>query len=251
LFAKGLKGGTVSRIINVGRAGIRRAYKRGELSSVPFIHDLPKSQKLAQTPRGRPMEVREIGRLFEATGSDTLRSYIIWLLVTAARKEAILDLTLERCHVADRLIVLNPVERQQTTKYRPTIRMPSVIVPLVQRLKAQYPPTTHVVGLKQTVLRSPHESWNYARNKAGLDDLVNSYSMRHTISRELNRRQVPMYEIQSALGHKPRDLEITSVYAPYNPSYLKAASKAIDSFFALLLADCLPMSDFMDNFPST
>lgn len=104
LFAKGMKGGTVSRIITVGRAALNRAYKRGTLESVPFIHDLPKAKKQASTPRGRPMSLIEINQLFNATPSETMRHYIVWLLATGARKEALLDLTLERCDTKNRLI---------------------------------------------------------------------------------------------------------------------------------------------------
>jgi len=249
LFNKGLRGGSVSRIITVGRAALNRAYKRGELSHVPFVHDLPKVQRQALEPRGRPMSRDEIAMLFGATPSNTMRMYIILLLATGARREALLDLTLDRCNVKDRLIQLNPHGRQQTKKYRPTIRMPEVIVPLIKRLKKAYSGTTHVIGLKQTPLLSPHQSWNYARKKAGLDKQVNSYSLRHTISRELSRRQVSMYEIKSHLGHKPHDLDITSVYAPYNPTYLKAAAQGIDAYFNDLCAVCEPISAFLNTFP--
>ncbi len=248
LFAKGMKGGTVSRVITVGRAALNRAYKRGTLESVPFIHDLPKSKKQAVAPRGRPMSVNDIARLFEATPSETMRYYIIWLLATGARKEALLDLTLERCDTDNRLIQLNPAGRRQTTKYRPTIRMPEILVPIVKALKAEYPLSTHIVGLKNVRLGSPHESWNYARDKAGLDKQVNSYSLRHTISRELSKRQVSIYEIKSHLGHKPQDLDITAVYAPYNPSFLKDAAEGIDSFFVELRAVSVPIDSFLKSF---
>jgi len=248
LFAKGMKGGTVSRVITVGRAALNRAYKRGTLESVPFIHDLPKTKKQATAPRGRPMSLAEISQLFAATPSETMRHYIVWLLATGARKEALLDLTLERCDTENRLIELNPNGRRQTTKYRPTIRMPEVLVPIVNRLKADYPLNTHIIGLKQTRLGSPHESWNYAREKAGLDNQVNSYSLRHTISRELSKRQVSIYEIKSHLGHKPQELDITSVYAPYNPSFLKAAAEGIDSFFDELRAVSVPIDNFLNTF---
>ena len=248
LFAKGMKGGTVSRVITVGRAALNRAYKRGTLESVPFIHDLPKIKRQATAPRGRPMSLIEISQLFNATPSETMRHYIVWLLATGARKEALLDLTLDRCDTENRLIELNPNGRRQTTKYRPTIRMPEVLVPIVTKLKTDYPVSTHVIGLKQTRLGSPHESWNYARNKAGLDNQVNSYSLRHTISRELSKRQVSIYEIKSHLGHKPQELDITSVYAPYNPSFLKAAAEGIDSFFDELRAVSVPIDNFLNAF---
>ncbi len=45
LFNKNMRGESVSRVITVGRAALNRAYKRGELSHTPFIHDLPKVQK--------------------------------------------------------------------------------------------------------------------------------------------------------------------------------------------------------------
>ena len=126
--------------------------------------------------------------------------------------------------------------------------MPEVLVPIVNKLKTDYPLNTHIIGLKQTRLGSPHESWNYAREKAGLDNQVNSYSLRHTISRELSRRQVSIYEIKSHLGHKPQELDITSVYAPYNPSFLKAAAEGIDSFFDELRAVSVPIDNFLNAF---
>lgn len=59
-----------------------------------------------------------------------------------------------------------------------------------------------------------------------------------------------MYEIKSHLGHKPQDLDITSVYAPYNPTYLKAAAQGIDAFFDDLRAVSVPISEFLDDFPT-
>ena len=79
---------------------------------------------------------------------------------------------------------------------------------------------------------------------------VNSYSLSHTISRELSRRQVSIYEIKSHLGHKPQDLDITSVYTPYNPTYLKAAAEGIDDYFDDLRAVCVPISEFLEIFPT-
>jgi len=60
-----------------------------------------------------------------------------------------------------------------------------------------------------------------------------------------------MYEIKSHLGHKPIDLDITSIYAPYNSTYLKAAAQDIDAFLGDLRAVCVPISELLDTFPTS
>ena len=58
---------------------------------------------------------------------------------------------------------------------------------------------------------------------------------------------VAIYEIKSHLGHKPQDLDITSVYTPYNPTYLKAAAEGIDDYFDDLRADFGVFGDIPDT----
>ncbi len=153
------------------------------------------------------------------------------MIATAGRPDAIKDLTLDRLDVKNRLIILNPSDRQQTTKYRPTLRMPESIVPLVERLKSEYPSETYVIGLGSQKINHIRTSWRGARARAGLDKQVNPYSIRHTMARWLRKEGVSGWEVSAQLGHKRSDLSITEIYAPYDPTYLNEAVKAIDTLF--------------------
>lgn len=230
---KGMKGTSVSRVLGVGRAAINYAWKRGEIKNVPFILGISKEDKEASPPKGRPMEIEEISELFGATQNPKLKMFIVLMLATAGRPDAIRELTVGQCDVQNRLIHLNPKDRQQTTKYRPTVRMPENIVPLIESYHGM-PSETCLVGGAPTPLKSVRTTWRTARKNANLDDHVNPYSLRHTMARWLRKQGVPPWEISSQLGHKRQELSITEVYAPYDPTYLSEATKAIDYFFAEL-----------------
>ena len=246
LQEKGLKATGISRVLSVGRAAINRAWKRGEIDSPPFIHEVATAQdKKAAPPLGRALEPREISALFEAASYDALRTFIVMLIATGARPIAILELTLERCDVENRLLTLNPQGRVQNKKYRPTLRMPESIVPLLQSLHDRYPPDVHVIGESDSPILSVKRSWNTARKKAGLDDQVRPYSIRHTMARWLRKQGVPAWEVAAQLGHKQQGLGITEIYAPHDPSYLSKSTMAIDSFFAHLRSSCVALDDFL------
>ena len=92
LESLGIKRSTIQRTINIGKAAISRAFKRGELSAMPFIVSVTVK---GHPPKGRPMEVAEIARLY-VESAPHLQTYIRWTLGTAARPEAVLDLRSEQ-----------------------------------------------------------------------------------------------------------------------------------------------------------
>lgn len=235
LFSKGKKPSSVSRVLSAGRAAINRAWKRGEIKAAPFIPDVPKKGRDESQPRGRPLEVAEMAALLDATRHPHLQRFMLFMIAAAARPDAIRDLTIGRCDLDSRLIILNPDGRKQTSKFRPTVRMPESIVPLVETLKAKGP-DFYIVGFGNKPVASVKSGWRTARAKAGLDDQVNPYSIRHTMARWMRKEGVPAWEVSAQLGHKRQEMSITEVYAPYDPAYLEAAQRAIDSFFAQLRA---------------
>lgn len=245
LMDKGMKATTVSRVLVAGRAAVNRAWKRGEIASAPFIHNVAQDERESAPPRGRPMEVEEIARLVEAAKQPRLRRFIVFMLATAGRPDAIRELTVDRCEIKARVIRLNPRMRAQTTKYRPTVRMPESIVPLVRSLR-DTSGITHVVGGKRYV-HSVRTAWRRARADAELDEQVNPYSLRHTMARRLRMEGVSAWEVSAQLGHKRSDLSITEIYAPYDPTYLKDAARAIDSFFAELRANCVLVDEMLEG----
>ncbi|WP_417449563.1 tyrosine-type recombinase/integrase [Kordiimonas sp.] len=170
--------------------------------------------------------------------------FIILMIATAARPDAIRELTRGQCDVKSRLIKLNPNERAQTKKYRPTLRMPESIVPVIKRFDADAP-EVYLVGGSDEMLKSVRTTWLTARKNAKLDDQVNPYSLRHTMARWLRKSGVPAWEVSAQLGHKRQDLSITEVYAPYDPGYLGEATKAIDTFFAELRANSVLVDEML------
>ena len=55
-----------------------------------------------------------------------------------------------------------------------------------------------------------------------------SYSIRHTLARELRKRRVPTEQISLFLGHLPSGVAATtSIYAPYDPGFLSDAMATI------------------------
>ena len=237
LREKGMQGSTINRVLAAGKAAINRAWKRGEIASAPFIQAVTDSN--TAPPLGRVMSIDEIGQLYAATCYEPLRWFITLLLATAGRPAAIRELTLERCQIDDRLIALNPTGRPQTKKYRPTLRMPESIVPALKKLREHYPPRVFIVGLSDQPVHSVKTAWRSARRRAGLDQQVNPYSLRHTMARWLRQQSVPAWEVAAQLGHRRPGMTITEIYAPHDPAYLLASTKAIDAFFGELRASCV------------
>jgi integrase len=91
LYGLGIKGSTIRRTINIGKAAISRAFKRGELRSMPFVASVAVK---GHPPKGRPMQVEEVATLYRASVPH-LQAFIRWALGTAARPEAIIDLRSE------------------------------------------------------------------------------------------------------------------------------------------------------------
>ncbi len=183
---------------------------------------------------GRPLDVDEIAALIEVAPVH-LRDFIIWMIGTGARPDAILELTWEQVNRRDGVIQLNPPGRPQTSKYRPSVRLPKNLLPLVSQSISRGPVILYE-GKKVAAIRT---SWRKARENAGLDGEVQPYSLRHTVARWLRAHSVPVWEVAAQLGHSIQTHTITERYAPYDPAYLKAATAAIDTLLADLRSRCV------------
>ncbi|MEM9374640.1 MAG: tyrosine-type recombinase/integrase [Pseudomonadota bacterium] len=214
----------INRILMTGRAAINRAWKQGILTTAPFIKSLPVE---AAGPMGRPMEMEELRLFYHTAPSDHLKAFILWALGTAARPQAVLDLHSGRIDVERELIELNPIGRTQTKKHRPTVKLPPV---LKDHVKEGFQ-----VSFRDKPVMEIKTAWRNQRKICGFDDQVQPYSMRHTMARHLRASGVPAWEVAAQLGHKKREMSITEIYAPFDPSYLAQAVVAIDNFLRELL----------------
>ena len=226
---RGMKGATARRTITIGKAALNWAFKRGEITAVPYI-ELVKISKAP--PKGRPLSVAEVAMLLE-NADYHLKSFIVLMIATTARTKAVLELTFGQIDFEHDLIHLNQDNREQTNKYRPTVKLPLSIKPWLAAHKEQAPTETaiHFRGAPVSSIRS---AWRSLRTDLKLDDEVQPYSLRHTMARWLRKSSVPAWEVAAQLGHRMSDVSTTEIYAPFDPAYLKASTEAIDAFFCQL-----------------
>lgn len=231
IHQKGLKPNSAARIVSNGKTAINWAWKRGEIDHVPYF--LPIKNIGVVPPRGRPIDLTEIASLIRAATRPHLVDFIILMLATASRPDAILELTFDRCDFENGLIILNAPDRPQTKKHRPIVKMPDQVRTYLELLKAQSS-CEHVISFRGRPVKNLKTVWKTSRAKADLDDQVNPYSLRHTIARHLRRQSVPAWEVAAQLGHKVRGASTTEIYAPFDPTYLSQSKQAIDALFCQL-----------------
>ena len=214
----------INRILSSGKAAINRSWKQGMLTSAPYIKtlDIKKAE-----PKGRPISMDEIRYLYHTSVQPHLQAFILWALGTAARPDAVLDLHSNSIDLEHGIVSLNPPLREQTKKYRPTVKLPDTLRRTVT--------DGYQVTFRDKRLVSIKKAWRSHRDACGFDSKVNPYSLRHTIARHLRASGVPAWEVSAQLGHKRKDLSITEIYAPFDPSYLSNAVVAIDDFLAQVL----------------
>jgi integrase len=260
--SRGIADGTITRELTVLRSAVRRSQKRGVIVSAPFIIDPEDAEaKRNKDPKGRPLSIEEMARLFNAVKSQHGWMLLMILCNTLCRPGAAFDLTAsQRDHEHD-LLVLNPAGRKQTKKYRP-------VVPITNTLREQLdhhenemrtladakggryePKLDRYVSYAGRKIRGARTLMRDLRINAGFvlegktqmfrgkeksvgDPEVNLYSIRHTMGRELRKRRVPSDEISIMLGHLPMDVKrIDLVYSPFDPDFCRNAVAAIDAYF--------------------
>jgi len=223
---KKLSQSSVRNALMIGKSALNWAWKRGDIASVPYVQlvNPPKPE-----PKGRPLEVEEVARLLDAASEQHIRVLIAFMVGTAARTGAILDLGLNQIDLEYRLIDLNPKGREQTKKYRPTVKLPDQLVSYVEARK-QTSKSESLILYDGSAVDSVKRSWATTRAASGLEGNVQTYSFRHTIARWLRMQSVPAWEVAAQLGHKAPDYSTTEIYAPFDPAYLTKATGAIDLF---------------------
>ena len=223
---KGLSAASVRKSLIIGKSALNWAWKRGEISQVPYI-ELVKPPK--PEPKGRPLEIREVAELMRRSKDHHVSVLIAFMLGTAARTAAILELNLQQVDDERGLIMLNPEGRAQTKKYRPTVRLPQQLEPYIRARKNRnaFEP---LICYRSSGVASVKTAWNSIRKESKLAGNVQTYSFRHTMARWLRMKGVPAWEVASQLGHKTPEYSTTEIYAPYDPAHLSHAVEAIDDF---------------------
>ena len=224
LRAKGQVNTSINRNLAVAQSAINRAWKRGELKSRPHIQML---EKEASEPRGRPLEVAEIQKLINGAPSEHLVDFIYWMVGTAARPSAIVELTWEQVDFENGIIHLNAQGRKQNKKRRPSVKLPEALRNRYYN-KGNYPKSGAVISYNGEAVKSVRTAWRRTRTKVGLDNKVNMYSLRHTAARWMRKEGVPAWDVSAQLGHKSREFSMTERYAPYSPDHMEKSVVALN-----------------------
>jgi len=191
--------------------------KRGELAApVPFV-ELPEG-----AGRDRVLTVDKLARLHEAAVPH-LRDFILLSIGTCARPGAVLELTRFQGDLAAGLIDLNPPGRRQTKKRRPVVPLLSALRPIIAKSEG------HLVTFRKRPMASVRRSWNEARERAGLDEDVVPYTLRHTAATEMSARGVPDGQVAVYLGHDMAGHHTTARYVRRRPEYLAEGAAALEA----------------------
>ena len=210
--------GTVKRVLGATKAAVTWAWKNGELDRpMPFL-SLPEGQG-----RERVLSLAEIARLWDAEMPDHVRMFFVLLIGTAARPQAILQLTRFQCDLERGTINLNPPGRVQTKKRRPILPLPGFLRPWIASVKAG-----PVVAWRGRAVIKINGAFQTVRDAAGLDAEVVPYAIRHTIATEMRARGVPELELAGFLGHAMPNFRTTGRYTHVAPDHLAIARKAVE-----------------------
>lgn len=229
-LAAGVKSGTVRTELAYLVAAINFAAKRPhrliDASVATYVLEglnLP----AASPPRGRWLLTEEVERLRAAARSFNGvqgQPSRVWLFIdialeTAARKQAILDLTWDRVDFGTGMIDFEVPGDEHTSKRRVSVPM-SERLDAVLTMASTWRASKHVLGL------APIDYFfSIVVQRAGLGPDVTPHTLRHTAATNMARRGVPLHTIAGVLGNSIAVVEKT--YAKHCPGALKAAVDTI------------------------
>lgn len=223
-----LSDGYIKRVLTVGKSALNRAYKEGEIDTVPFV--IPGQDSVS---REQVLSVDESEALWAAATQPHERMYLALAYGTLARPETILALRRELVDFDRRLLNMNPPGRRQTKKYRPTVPVCDFLLPWLERS-----PDGPLVQWRGREIASFKTAWRKMRAAAGLPSDTVPKVIRHTMATHLRASGVDAAQIQGMLGHKAYSGK-TEVYARYQPDFLGQAVAAIDGYMNALRVSCV------------
>lgn len=209
---------TVRNELAVIRAALNWAEKQKLIGKAPFIQ-MP---RLPASSVGH-LSKAEFRRLLDNAQAPHIRIFLQLAVGTGARTNALLDLTWDRVDFDGNIIILNPQDRVQTSKYRATVPMNGQLRAALLEAKAGAL-SDYVVEHGRERVASIKNGFKAAARRAGL--IATPHMMRHSAAVWMAMENVPFSQIAQFLGHT--DSRITErVYARFSPSFLSNAAEAL------------------------
>jgi len=210
---------TVRNELAVIRAALNWAEKTKLIGKAPFVQ-MP---KLPASNVGH-ISKAQFRQLLENALAPHIKLFLQIAVGTGARTNAILDLTWDRVDFERNVIILNPIERVQTSKYRATVTMNGQLRAALEAAK-EGALSDYVIEHGRERVASIKNGFKAAAKRAGLK--VTPHMMRHSAAVWMAEANIPMTQIAQFLGHT--DSRITErVYARFSPSFLADAAAALE-----------------------
>lgn len=210
---------TVRNELAVIRAALNWAQKNKLIGQAPFI-------QMPSIPASNVghLSKAEFRRLVDAAIAPHVKIFMKLAVGTGARTNAILDLTWDRVDFERNVIILNPIERVQTSKYRATVPMNGQLRDALLEAK-EGALSDYVVEHGRERVASIKNGFKAAARRAGLT--VTPHMMRHSAAVWMAEANTPFSQIAQFLGHT--DSRITErVYSRFSPSFLAGAAAALE-----------------------
>jgi len=207
-----------------------------ELNHLRIVMNWAKKEKLIQTsptvvtpsqpaPLERYLTRAEFDRLWDGCSAPHMQTALALMIATAARIEAVLELTWDRVDFERGLIHLhNPFVAKK--------RKGRAVVPINDDLRAALSVakmasrTEYVVEYGGERVKSIRTAFSAAVRRAGLSDDVTPHVLRHTAAVWMAEGGTAIEEIAQYMGHE--NTETTrKVYARFSPTYLRGAAATL------------------------
>ncbi len=209
--------GTVHTELAQLRSALIWAEHEKWIDRAPWV-ELPQKPE----PKNRWLTREEYAALKKGAVAPHVKLFIVLALQTAARTEALLQLTWDRTNEA--YLDLNVPGRERTRKGRARIPVNEVIREALTEAR-KVATCDYVIEYGGEPVKSVKKAFKRAVERAGLTG-VSPHTLRHTAATWMAQDGVAMREIAGYLGHT--DSRTTErVYAHHHPDHLSNASASL------------------------
>lgn len=211
--------GTLVQELSYLRSCLRWAKHHKLTPDVPHI-EVPSPPP----PKDHYLTKDDLQTILQVCHTPHLRLFIILAVTTAARTNALLDLTWDRVDLERGLIDLRNPRKAATSKGRALVPLNKSAVLALSEAK-RHSTCSYVIEYHSQGIKDIRHSMQIVSQKSGVK--FTPHVLRHTAAVWMAEHGVPMSEISQYLGHK--NTSVTErVYARYSPSYLRKAADALE-----------------------
>jgi integrase len=208
--------GTLRRELGCLRTGLAWAVREGWIASAPHIELPPAPQ-----PRERWLSYDEAAALMRAVKMAHIRVFIGLAIYTAARHEAILELTWDRVDLTRRVIDFGPPRGRKRRSRHTPISDPLLAILLEAKLGST---CNFVVQHGDAAIASISRGFMFTAKRAGLAN-VTPHVLRHTAVTWMVQAGVPISEVAGYAAMSQGMVE--RVYGHHSPDHMKKAVAAL------------------------